>query len=102
MRERGRSDPEIVGTDDRTPCREVSPDLSVDTCHALRDRKWVETCQEMLNERTTSGSLRSRRSMHAVQQLAHGDHADRAFLVACNGIQLIEASFAVDEKYGVD
>lgn len=102
MRERNRSDPEVVRTDHGALSREVGPDLGVDACHRLRDRKGVETGKEVFDECTPLGSPRSGRSMDAVQQLAHRDHTDRTFLVAGDDAQLIEASFAIDEENGVD
>ena len=42
-------------------------------------------------------------AVHAVQKLAHGDHADRALLIAEERLQGIGAtSFPVDEEIGVD
>ena len=82
VRESSCGNPEVVRADLLAAAREVCPNLGVDACNRLRDGDRIERSENVLNERSPPGPASARGSMNAVEQLAHGDHADGPLLVA--------------------
>lgn len=83
---------------------EFRPQLGMDARDRLRDRHRLEPCEDMLDERPAPIATGAGGSVHAVQQLADGDDADRALLgtdetLEC-GAKLV--SLPLDQQVGVD
>jgi hypothetical protein len=104
MADRRGGDPEIVGTDHLTSLHEVGPDLCMDPRYRLGDGDGLEPAEEMLHEGTPLRPACSPRPENTVEQLAHGDDADAAFLVAEELVDLgsTDPTFEIDQKVGVD
>ena len=78
----GRCDPQVVGAGNVASTIEFRPQLGMDARDRLRDRHRLEPCEDMLDERPAPIATGAGGSVHAVQQLADGDDADRALLGA--------------------
>lgn len=98
--EGGRGDPEVVRADRLTSVGEVRPDVGVNARDGLRDGDRLEAGEDAFDERPSPRPDRSLGAIDSVQQLADGDHADRAVFVAQ---QLLDfrcrvAALEVDEQ----
>ena len=104
MSDRGRGDPEIVRADDLPAFGELCPDVSVHPRDRLGDRDRLQPCEQVLDERAAARAASPGRAVHAVQQLAYRDDADRALLVAEQAIDLRRTGtvLEVDQQVGVD
>jgi len=68
------------------------------------DRDGLQTVEEVLDERASTYPDGALRAKGAVEQLAHGDDADGARLVAQQRIDVVDLAreLEVDEHVGVD
>jgi hypothetical protein len=76
----------------------------MDTRDRLRDRNRLQACKKVLDEGFPSGPAGARRTMHAVEELADRDDADRARLVSGHRFEGrgILLPLPLDEQVGVD
>src|SRR6185312_15334819 len=70
--------------------------------HSLGDRDRAQACEKMLDERLPTSADGAPSAEHAVQQLADGDHADRALGVAEKRLGAAVAPPEVDQQIGID
>lgn len=83
-----RGDPEVVSTEALATPFEVGPNLGVRAGDRLCDRHRLELCEHVLDEGAPAIAAGSRRPVDAVEQLAHGDDADRPLFVADERLEL--------------
>src|SRR5439155_1885407 len=102
--ERRRRDPEVVCADRLAAPVEVGPDLSVDSSDRFGDRERLEAGKHVLDERPASHAPRTRSAMHAMEQLADGDDADRPLFVADERLEPRSRlrMLPLDQEIGVD
>jgi hypothetical protein len=102
--ERGRSDPEIMGPWHVAASREAGPDLCMYARHGLGDGDGLQSSQQMLDEGPPPVPARTRGAERSVEQLADGDHADRALLRPGQSLEVRGSLFPlpVDQDIGVD
>jgi hypothetical protein len=68
----------------------------------LGDRHGFDLGEQALDERLSARPARPGRSVHPVQELTDGDHADRPILVAYKSLDDLYASLLLDKEVGVD
>jgi hypothetical protein len=100
MRKGRRGDPEIVRSDDFAAIGELGPHLCVNAGNRLCDRHRLERREQMFHECSTLRADRAARAVNTVQELAHGNDANRGVLFDRN--RLRAASLALDEEPCVD
>lgn len=88
MSDGGGRDPQIVRAYEFAHGLQASPYLSVNAGYLGRDGQGLQTSEHLLHERLSlrSASIVSG-TMNAVQQLAHGDDADRVPIAVGNSAQ---------------
>jgi len=84
-----RCNPEIVRSDHLTSRAQRRPDVGVDASDRLGDRERLDAREHVLDERAAPGSTRPGRTMHAVEQLADRDDADRPCLFSDQRLELL-------------
>jgi hypothetical protein len=83
---------------------EFRPEFGVHARDRLGDRHWLESCENVLDERSPSISTGARGPVHTVQELADGDHADRALLRADESLEVCTklVPLPLNQEAGVD
>jgi hypothetical protein len=104
VRERGGRYPEVVCADELPPARELGPNVSVNARDLLGDLNCPHASEQMFDECAAASARCAPRAMHAVQELADGDDADRPVLIADRAlnIRIGDTALEVDEHVGVD
>ena len=97
-----RGNPEVVHADRAAGAGEASAELGVNSRNRSRDRNGVDCREKLLDYRSSLRPGRSARAVDAMEKLAHGDHADRPFLVADEFLDRPPGPLVLDEQISVD